>query len=168
MREQERAEYGDFAASQWRRLVRSGVLLGCSLPEAEDLAQTTLLRCFIKWRHVEQAADPNAYVAQMLNLHRQSRRRRWWREQPTDQLRESSARPQADLEAADAVRRALDGLSDAQRQVIVLRIFLQLPEVEVARILDIRPGTVKSRLSRAIAGLRRDPNLIDLHQGGAS
>ncbi|MDQ2684156.1 MAG: sigma-70 family RNA polymerase sigma factor [Chloroflexota bacterium] len=48
----------------------------------------------------------------------------------------------------------LNGLREEDRTVIALRYFLDLTEAEMAAALDCRPGTVKSRLSRALARLR--------------
>ena len=53
-----------------------------------------------------------------------------------------------------ALRRALATLDDRNREVIYLRYFLDLSEAEMAAVLHCRPGTVKSRLSRALARLR--------------
>jgi len=50
--------------------------------------------------------------------------------------------------------RALERLSDPDRQVITYRYFAELPEREIAAALGCRPGTVKSRLSRALDRLR--------------
>lgn len=44
----------------------------------------------------------------------------------------------------------------------MLRYFVHLSEQQTARVLDIAPGTVKSRLSRALAQLSLDPHLTDL------
>jgi DNA-directed RNA polymerase specialized sigma24 family protein len=72
------AAFSEYAAARWRVLVRGGVLLGCDVAESEDLAQQTLLRCYLKWGRVEGAVDRDAYVARIqLNLLRQGRRRRW-------------------------------------------------------------------------------------------
>jgi RNA polymerase sigma factor (sigma-70 family) len=49
----------------------------------------------------------------------------------------------------------LDALPRRQREVIVLRYWLDLSEAEIARTLDISPGTVKSSASRALAALSR-------------
>lgn len=49
---------------------------------------------------------------------------------------------------------ALNGLRTADREVIALRYFEELSEDEMATVLDCAPGTVKSRLSRALARLR--------------
>lgn len=169
MNDDQREAYVAFAAARWRTLVRSAVLLGCDLPEAEDLAQATLLRCFVKWSQVERAGDRDAYVARvMLNLHRQSRRRRWWREVPSDHPPDPPDR-QGDSQAPDGtetVHQALAGLSREHREVVVLRIYLELPERETAAVLGIPAGTVKSRLARALARLATDPDLIDLNHGG--
>ena len=166
MNDQQREAYVAFAAARWRSLVRSAVLLGCDLHEAEDLAQATLLRCFVKWSQVERADDRDAYVARvMLNLHRQSRRRRWWREVPSDNTPDRPGDPPT-LDGTEAVRQALAGLSREHREVLVLRIYLELPERETAAVLGIPAGTVKSRLARALSRLATDPALIDLNHGG--
>jgi RNA polymerase sigma-70 factor (ECF subfamily) len=60
-----------------------------------------------------------------------------------------------DVAQRDLVERELNDLPLDHRAVIVLRYYLDLPLDEVADILDIPVGTVKSRLHRAIAALRR-------------
>ena len=52
------------------------------------------------------------------------------------------------------VRKAIEKLPAVHREVIVLREFEQLSYAEIAQILDCRPGTVVSRLSRAREKLR--------------
>jgi RNA polymerase sigma-70 factor (ECF subfamily) len=49
---------------------------------------------------------------------------------------------------------ALDGLPERERLVVTYRYLLELSEAETARALGIRPGTVKSRLSRGLGRLR--------------
>jgi RNA polymerase sigma factor (sigma-70 family) len=58
-----------------------------------------------------------------------------------------------------AVREALGSLPDRQRAVVVLRLFDDLSEAQVAQVLNCPVGTVKSQLSRALARLREDPAL---------
>ena len=50
---------------------------------------------------------------------------------------------------------ALAGLSRRRREVLVLRYWLGLPEAEIAEVLGISPGTVKSTAARGIAALAR-------------
>jgi RNA polymerase sigma factor (sigma-70 family) len=68
----------------------------------------------------------------------------------------------AEVAVRVAVRGALATLSARQRAVLVLRVYDDLSEAQVAEVLDIPAGTVKSTMSRALAKLREDPRLADL------
>lgn len=163
--------YDDFSAyveARWPRLVRFAVLLGCTGAEAEDVVQSTLERCLRKWGRVSRATDRDAYVHRMIvNEFTGSRRRRWTGERPTPAVPDDSPahrQPDATLEveATDAVVRALQGLTIDQRAVVVLRYYAHLDEQQMATALDVPAGTVKSRLSRALAALADNPHLADL------
>ena len=71
-----------------------------------------------------------------------------------------------DLAAEAAVRvtgaRALGSLPARQRAVLVLRVFDDLPEAQVAQVLECAVGTVKATLAHAVARLREDPRLAGL------
>jgi len=153
--------------ARWRSVVRAAVLLGCAEHEAQDVAQQTFLRCYTKWDRVSAANNRDAYAARMLlNTFRESRRRRWWQERPTAQLPEPGVADAAAAHAeADAVDRALGRLTSTQREVVVLRYFSQLSERETAEALGVPAGTVKSRLSRALAQLAADTDIADLTRG---
>ena len=56
-----------------------------------------------------------------------------------------------------AVRDALGSLSPRQRAVLVLRVYDDLSEAQVAEVLDCPVGTVKSTMSRAVAQVARGP-----------
>ncbi|MDO9455351.1 SigE family RNA polymerase sigma factor [Nocardioides sp.] len=161
------ADYAAYVRESWSTLVRSAVFLGCSLHEAEDLAQTTLVRCYTAWPTVAAADNRAAYVYRMLlNCLRDSKRRRWWGERPSERLPESRTSATrdvtADVDTADAVHRALAGLTKINRDVVVLRYFTGLSEQQTAEVLDIPTGTVKSRLSRSLAQLAADDHLAEL------
>lgn len=157
-------EFDAYVVARWPRLVGSAVLLGCSRPEAEDLVQTVLEKCLLKWSKVSRADDRDAYVHRMIvNAFVSSRRRRWHGEKPTDVLPETGTSDRtAEVDEADRVARALERLRPEQRHVVVLRHFSMLSERETAQVLGIAPGTVKSRLSRALAVLAADETLQDL------
>jgi RNA polymerase sigma-70 factor (sigma-E family) len=160
------AAFEQYAAAHWRRLVRAGVLLGCDVPEAEDLAQQTLLRCYLKWRHVQRADDRDAYVARIqINLLRQSRRRKWWGETAVEVPEAPVDDATGQVDDADALTRALGTLPEAQRQAIVLRYYLHLTEQQIAAVAGVAPGTVKSRISRAMTALAASPGLLALREG---
>jgi len=164
------AEFAEYARDNWGTLVRAAVFLGCTMSEAEDLAQTTLVRCYTAWEKVASADNREAYVYRMLrNCLRDSKRRRWWGERPTERLPDSASPDRTHhVDTADAVHRALDGLSRINREVVVLRYFVQLTEQQTADVLDVPTGTVKSRLSRALAQLAADHHLADLTEGTTS
>lgn len=160
-------DFSAYASSQRAALVRSAIVLGCTPEDATDLAQTTLLRCYTSWRRVQRAENRDAYVYRiLLNCYRDSRRPRWWGERPTETLPDRSEADRTDLvDVADAVRRALAELSEVNRQVVVLRHYAGLSEQQTAALLGIPAGTVKSRLSRALAQLAGSPQLSHLAEG---
>jgi RNA polymerase sigma-70 factor (sigma-E family) len=161
------AEFAAYADDNWGTLVRSAVFLGCSLVDAEDLAQTTLVKCFQAWPRVSAADNRDAYVYTMLiNALRDTHRRGWWRERATETVPDRSVRDAtAEVDTTDAIHRALDKLSKVNRDVVVLRYFAHLTEARTAEVLGVPPGTVKSRLSRALAQLSADRHLADVSEG---
>lgn len=161
------AAYAEFVGTHWRSMVRAAVFLGASPHEAEDLSQTALLRCYTAWAKVTAADDREAYVYRiLLNCLRDARRSRWWKGRVDHEVDHEESSQVADsseaIAVADAVHRALAGLSKPNREVVVLRYFVQLTEAQTAATLGISPGTVKSRLSRSLARLAADRHLIDL------
>ena len=157
--------FTDFVGARWARLVRSAVLLGCSTSEAEDVVQSTLEKCYANWARVERARDRDAYVYRILvNTFRASRRRRWTGERPTASVLEHGAvaDPTSDVDAVDAITRALAQLPQDQRIAVMLRYYAGLDERLMADALGVAAGTVKSRLSRALSALALDPSLEEL------
>ena len=77
--------YADYVEQSWPTLVRAAVFLGARPHEAEDLAQTTLVRCYTGWERVNNAENRDAYVYRMLlNCLRDVRRTRWWKDRQYD------------------------------------------------------------------------------------
>jgi RNA polymerase sigma-70 factor (sigma-E family) len=147
-----------FVVEHRTRLVRSAVLLGNSVHDAEDLTHTALTRCLNDWHRVSAAERPTAYAYRVLvNVWKDARSRRWTGEVPTETLLESSHDP--DWDTGLIVRAALRELPREQREVLVLRYYADLSERDTAAALGVRPGTVKSRASRALETLSRDPQL---------
>jgi RNA polymerase sigma-70 factor (sigma-E family) len=161
-------EFSQYVGARWVSLVRSAALLGCAPQDAEDLVQNALARCYVSWAKVRDADNRDAYVYRVLvNSVRDAGRRHWRRERPTEDVPEHADERLATdrVDAADAIDRALGGLSDAHRSVVVLRFFAHLGERETAQALGIAPGTVKSRLSRALSELSANKHLADLMDG---
>lgn len=159
-------EFAEFVSARWLTLVRAALAMGCTLSEAEDLTQTTLVKVYVSWAKVQRADHQDAYVSKMLlNAHRDSYRKR--RETPLAMVPDVGG-PDAttDFDSADAIRRAVSQLNQGQREVVALRYFVRLTEREIASALGVPAGTVKSRLSRALAALSLDINLTELRDGG--
>lgn len=83
-----------------------------------------------------------------------------WRVEPPDEAAADDGSPSpfdlaARVQSRDAVREALCKLPDHHRQVVHLAFFEDLPYPEIARILDIPPGTVKTRMFHAKKALQR-------------
>jgi RNA polymerase sigma factor (sigma-70 family) len=55
-----------------------------------------------------------------------------------------------------AIMAALMRLPARQRQVVALRLFLDLDTARTAEVIGVAPGTVQAHLARAIAALRED------------
>lgn len=157
-------EFTEYVAARWPRLVRSAVLMGCTRAEAEDIVQSALTKCLLNWGRVWAADDRDAYVHKVvINTFTSARRRRWVGERPMATVPESIADDQLSAyDAADALSRSLGRLTADQRRCVVLRYYAHLTEQQMAAVLDVPPGTVKSRLSRALRTLAEDPSLSDL------
>lgn len=161
-----RAEFGDYCAARWRPLVRSAVLLGCSLAEAEDVVQSALEKTYRSWDRVSRARSIDAYVYRVVvNTLRGSRKRRWWSEVPTAELPTTAATVDPGTPSGLDVRRALLALPPMHREVIVLRFYSDFTELATAEVLGVPLGTVKSRTARALKALSEDPLMLSLNGG---
>lgn len=162
------ADAGDFAGfveARERALQRTAWLLTGDWALAEDLVQTALARTWPRWARISERDDPEIYVRKvMLNTWSTWRRRRWRGEQASVTLPECPVPGDlaSDVASRVAIGQALRKLTDRQRTVLVLRVFDDLSEAQVARVLDCAVGTVKSTLSQAVAKLRDEPMIADL------
>jgi RNA polymerase sigma factor (sigma-70 family) len=91
-------------------------------------------------------------------------RRSWRGERATLSVPEGPAPEDVEAEVAVrmAIRSALSSLTARQRAVVVLRVFDDLSEAQVAQVLNCAVGTVKSTMSQALAKLRGDARLTQL------
>jgi RNA polymerase sigma-70 factor (sigma-E family) len=157
--------FAQFVEARQRALQRTAWLLTGDWALAEDLVQTALVRSWPRWERINRRDDPEIYVRRaMVNSWASWRRRRWWGERPTDAVPDVQAVGDVAAEVAVrvAVQRALRSLTPRQRAVLVLRVFDDLSEGQVAQVLDCAVGTVKATMARAVARLREDPRLAGL------
>lgn len=154
-----------FVHARQRALQRTAWLLTGDRALAEDLVQTALARSWPRWERIRRRDDPEIYVRRaMVNTWSTWYRRRLRGERPSDLALEqpSSCDVASEVAIRMAVRDSLGLLNDRQRAVVVLRLFDDLSEAQVARVLKCPVGTVKSQLSRALARLRADPALAEV------
>jgi RNA polymerase sigma-70 factor (sigma-E family) len=147
-------------------LLRTATLLTCDRHAAEDVYQETLHRLFVRWSRVD---NPNGFCRQVMhNLvidlarARQRRPRELELHDNYDGRDPRSGDPVSAAELRPTVLAALDTLTVHQRAIVVLRYFEDRSQDEVAELLGVSPGTVKSTASRAVAQLRAQPGLAAL------
>ena len=131
--------------------------------DAEDLVQQTFIRLY----GYRQRYRPRAKFTTFLYLLarqvwidelRRRRRQQRLREQAREQAELAAvAAPTAVADAgfSDELQQALDRLSPRHREVVVLGVLQELEYAEIARILKIPVGTVKSRMFNGLRDLRR-------------
>ena len=161
----EAEEFARFVEARQRALQRTAWLLTGDWGLAEDLVQAALARSWPRWERIRRRDDPEVYVRRvMVNTWTSWSRRRWRSERPSGAVPDSQAAGDmaAEVDVRVAVHSALRSLTDRQRAVLVLRVFDDLSEAQVARVLGCAIGTVKSTMARAVARLREDPRMAEL------
>ena len=152
-----RARFLDAAAPRLDHAYRlAGVLLG-NATEAEDAVQDALA---IAWQSFDRLREPERFGAWLDRIvvngcRDRLRRRGIVRFVPIEAGGDPPARdPFQALLDRDAVLAGLAGLTDEERAIVVLRFWADLSIDDIAYRLDCPPGTVKSRLHRAVGRLR--------------
>ena len=138
------------------------LLLTRNRADAEDLVQVALAKTFQAWDRIEDRGAVDGYVRRaMVNTHISWWRRRRVEEYPTGEIPDRPVLDHAgDSEIQDALRRAIVRLPQRMRAAVVLRYYEDMSEAEVAQVLGVSLGTVKSTVSRAVAKLRIDADLL--------
>jgi RNA polymerase sigma-70 factor (sigma-E family) len=156
-----RSRIGELYLRNGDAAVRLAYLLTGDREVAEDLVQDAFVRLAGRLVHLR---DPEAFDAYLrttiVNLSRSYFRRRRVERLYLQRARAIGQEPTAasanSIEDQDEMWNALRVLSQRQRAAIVLRFYEDLPEVEVAEILQCAPGTVKSLVSRGLNKLRSE------------
>ena len=149
------ASFDDFYLEHRDRIARA---LSLSLRDNElgsDAADEAFARACQRWHQVSGYDNPEGWVYRVAMNWARSwlRRKRREREKQPLLLTEGTSEDRVldiDLE------RAISALSDDHRSIVVARFFLDWSVTQTAEALDLAPGTVKSRLSRALAQLEAE------------
>ena len=147
-------------AAHWRQLVRLAVLLVHDLGTAEEIVQDCFVSVHARWSRLRDPDKALAYLRRsVVNRSRSHLRHLTVVRRHADQEAPPEPASGADHTAYERERRAtvLDALGNLprrQREVMALRYYLDLSEAEIADLLGISRGAVKSHASRGAAALR--------------
>lgn len=138
-------------------LIRLAVVMLGDRPAAEDAVQEAFCGLYRRWHHLSDPAKALSYVrSSVINSCRTVlRRRRRQTGLAGDPPGESAEALALVGEEHRQVLTAIRRLPARQREVLVLRFYLDLDEGEIAASMRISRGTVKSTTSRALAALGR-------------
>ncbi|MDN3352475.1 SigE family RNA polymerase sigma factor [Actinomadura sp. DC4] len=152
----EALSFEEFAEARADALMRYAYVLTGDPHDAADLLQESLLRVRAAWPGIVNKREPEGYVrTTMSRLHIsvwRGRRRERLMPEPPEQGYDDAALTRA--EGDDGLWHALGGLPRKQRAVLVLRYYESLSDAEIADVLGISRGTVRSQASRALDKLR--------------
>jgi RNA polymerase sigma factor (sigma-70 family) len=150
---QEKTEFAEFFQASWEPCLKAVAASTGSVQLAEDQVAEAFARAWLSWRKVRRHPAPQAWVVRTaLNAGAS-----WWRRRIRELPlagHEAAAPRDVDNSLDAALLTALRHLPDRQREVIALRVFLDLDIDTIARHLGIAPATVRVHLSRAATTLR--------------
>ncbi len=151
----EQTEFAEFFRASWEPCLRAVVAVAGRPELAEDQVAEAFAKAWVSWRKVRRHPAPRAWVVRTaLNTGAS-----WWRRR-----RRELPLADHDLTAPGDLGGGLDAtlltaiwrLPSRQREVIALRIFLDLDTATIARQLGIKAGTVRMHLSRGVTALRHE------------
>lgn len=167
MRAGDRDAYAELVQRHAPVAIRTAALLGAG-GDAEDVVQEAFVKAYGALGSFRAGAPFRPWLLRIVanetrNLHRASgrrtarERRSWALAEPLLLVRaDDPATAALTHERQEELVRGLARLSPAHRQVVTCRYLLDLDEAETAAVLGWPRGTVKSRLSRALARLREE------------
>jgi RNA polymerase sigma-70 factor (ECF subfamily) len=161
----DRTAYSQLVAAHQQIAFRVAYLVTGSAPEAEDAAQEGFVKAYRSLHRFDPGRPFRPWlltiVANEARNRRRSAGRRLAYEARAVRLAASTPdrTPEHEAEAAEtrrALLEAVNRLPEPERLVVGLRYFLELSEAETAAAAGVPPGTVKSRMWRAMERLRSD------------
>lgn len=153
-------DFDEFLRDQLPSLVRFAGVLTADTHLAQDLTQDALVRAHARWGRIGRMDRPDLYLRRMIANGYLSWRRRWAVRSISPVadagLLDPATEPDPAVRLADRdqITALLATLSRRQRAALVLRFYEGRTDEEIAAILGCTAGTVRSHVSRALAGLR--------------
>jgi RNA polymerase sigma-70 factor (ECF subfamily) len=156
----QRLDFAEFYRSSRDDCLRTVLISVGDQDTAQELVAEAFARACASWRTVSRHPAPAAWVVRTalnMNISRWRRRRR---EVPVPDPRVVTDLPAgqgpADSLFDPRIRAALLRLPARQRQVVALRLLLDLDTARTAQVLGITPNTVMAHMAQALAALRTD------------
>ena len=146
-------EYCAFFTARRQRYLRTAYAMLGSWAAAEDAAQQTFTALYVRWPRIAEDRV-EAYGRRVLVNTCIATYKRRGREVLADEVPDVGV--WEDHEQRLALLAALADLSQRDRAVLALRFLEDLPVTEVAEVLGVAEGTVKSQTSRALARLQAE------------
>ena len=149
--------FEDLYRVEFPGLVAVATALTGDLAASEDLVQDTMVKAYLRWSRLRHFGRPGAWCHQVL----MNACRGWWRRRRVEARYRQSYRGEHDLADAPSAEfvdfwNAVRRLPTRPRTVVVLFYAADRPIAEVASILGVPEGTVRSDLSRARIALAKD------------
>jgi DNA-directed RNA polymerase specialized sigma24 family protein len=157
----QRLDFAEFYRSSRDECLRTVLVIVGDQDSAQELVAEAFARACASWRTVSGHPAPAAWVVRTaLNVNVSWWRHRRW-ETPVSDLGVLAGHAAAAQDPVDpGIMAALLRLPARQRQVIALRLILDLDTTDTAGVLGIRPNTVMAHMARALATLRSDLALV--------
>ena len=160
-RAEARARFDDFFEEEHERLFKALYFVTGNRHDAEELMQDAFLKLWERWGEIHRISDPTGYLFRVaLNGFRMRRRRAAMAIRKTVSIAERrDAFLDADMRAD--IRQLLLQATPRQRTALLLLDLLGYPSDEAARILRVRPSTVRALATkgrRALRALERTPD----------
>jgi RNA polymerase sigma factor (sigma-70 family) len=167
--------YGELVERYREVAFRTAWLITRSSADADDAAQEAFVKAFYALGRFRVGEAFRPWILRIVSNEAKNRRRSTGRRERLT-LRLAQDRGSGDAapspeaaalgrEQRDALLRSIDRLPERERLVVTYRYLLELSEAETAKALGIRPGTVKSRLSRGLGRLRQELATEDAKDG---
>lgn len=147
--------------SEYERLVSTLAIATGNIDTARDIAQDAFVQAILHWQRIKNYESPEAWIWRVAlnraaNSRRNDRRRAGlilpiWRSMPADRREDTYPTMERDPDLSHAIAQ----LSPRQRAVVALHYFADVPVCDIAAILEVSAGTVKSHLSDARHSLAR-------------
>jgi RNA polymerase sigma factor (sigma-70 family) len=156
----QRLDFAEFYRGARDECLRAVLVSVGDQDTAQELVDEAFARACVSWRKVSRHPAPAAWVVRTalnVNISRWRRRRREVAVPDLGAVADlASAKAAADDPVDPKIMAALLRLPARQRQVVALRLFLDLDTGRTAEVLGVAPSTVKAHLARALATLRDD------------